>query len=83
MSTEWIILFGTSWCPRTAQARKILVDSGVQYTWCDIEEDPAGCVYVEKVNKGNRSVPTILFPDGSILVEPSNEELEKKLRAMK
>jgi mycoredoxin len=34
---------------------------------------------VVKINKGNRSVPTIVFPDGSVLVEPSNAELEKKL----
>jgi mycoredoxin len=56
---------------------------GAPFTWCDIEQDPVGCAYVEQVNRGNRSVPTILFPDGSVLVEPSNTELEKKVRQMR
>jgi glutaredoxin len=45
----------------------------------DIDADPAGRKYVESVNRGFRSVPTIVFPDGSILVEPSNMELSRKL----
>jgi mycoredoxin len=49
------------------------------YTWIDIEQDATAADYVVKVNQGNRSVPTIIFPDGSILVEPSNSELENKL----
>jgi glutaredoxin len=45
----------------------------------DIDQDPEGREYVMKVNDGSRSVPTIVFPDGSILVEPSNAELAEKL----
>lgn len=41
--------------------------------------DPAAMAYVEKVNNGMRSIPTIVFPDGSILVEPTNAELARKL----
>ena len=78
-----IILYGTSWCPQTARAKRFLTACGAQFVWCDIEEDKAGCAYVESVNKGNRSVPTILFPDGSILVEPGEAELQKKVREMK
>ncbi len=83
MADSVIILYGTSWCPQTARARKYLVECGAEFTWCDIEKDPEGCAYVEKVNRGNRSVPTILFPDGSVLVEPSNAELETKVKKMK
>ena len=54
---------------------------GADFVWCDIEEDKVGCAYVESVNRGNRSVPTILFPDGTVMVEPSEAELEKKVRA--
>ena len=78
MSGTSIIVYGTSWCPQTARAKRVLTKCGTQFTWCDIEEDAAGCAYVERINRGNRSVPTILFPDGSILVEPSDDELEKK-----
>ncbi len=83
MAETAIILYGTSWCPMTARAKRYLVECGAEFTWCDIEEDPVGCAYVEKVNRGNRSVPTILFPDGSILVEPSTDELDKKVKALK
>ncbi len=72
-------IYGTSWCPDTARARQCLSRRNIPFVWCDIEKDKEGCAFVEKVNGGNRSVPTIVFPDGSILVEPSNFELEKKL----
>ena len=62
MAETTIILYGTSWCPMTARAKRYLTECGAEFTWCDIEEDPVGCAYVEKVNQGNRSVPTILVP---------------------
>jgi len=52
----------------------------VLFDWINIDEDLAGREYVVKVNKGNRSVPTILFPDGEVLVEPSNTALLEKLK---
>jgi len=52
---------------------------GRTYIYVDIETDPFAAAYVMHVNRGNRSVPTILFPDGSLLVEPSNVELQAKL----
>jgi thioredoxin reductase (NADPH) len=45
----------------------------------DIQEDKEAQAYVESVNNGNRSVPTIVFPDGDIFVEPSNAQLAEKL----
>ena len=75
---EQICVYGTDWCPDTARARKRLSKLGIKYIWYDIDRDKDVCAFVEQVNNGNRSVPTILFPDGSILVEPSDPELEKK-----
>ncbi len=83
MAEQVIILYGTSWCPQTARVKRYLVECGARFRWCDIEEDAEGCAYVEKINGGNRSVPTILFPDGSVLVEPSSAELEKKVKTSK
>jgi mycoredoxin len=83
MSETSIILYGTTWCPQTARAKTVLTACGAQFVWCDIEQDKAGCAYVESVNRGKRSVPTILFPDGSVLVEPGEAQLEQKVRAMK
>jgi mycoredoxin len=47
--------------------------------WYDIDHDNEARAFVEKTNQGQRRVPTIVFPDGSILVEPSDSELEKQL----
>lgn len=74
-----ILLYGTSWCGDTRRARRVLDENHIQYRWIDIDLDPEARRYVEEVNHGNRSVPTILFPDGSTLVEPSTDQLSRKL----
>lgn len=74
-----IILYGTTWCYETFRAKKFLDKNHFAYRWVDIDTNPEGRKYVEEVNNGMRSVPTIVFPDGSILVEPSDEELAVKL----
>jgi mycoredoxin len=76
---EQIKVYGTKWCPDCTRAKRILDQHKAGYTCIDIEQDAKAADYVVKVNHGNRSVPTIIFPDGSILVEPSNSELENKL----
>lgn len=78
-ATPEIVLYGTSWCPDCRRAQRVLELNGVTYKYVNIEHDEAAAEYVIEVNRGNRSVPTIVFPDGSILVEPSNLELQKKL----
>jgi len=61
------------------RARRIFDELEIPYQWIDIDKDPEARSYVEEVNHGFRSVPTIIFPDGSMLVEPSNEILREKL----
>ena len=79
MTSEQIIMYGTTWCPDCTRSKRWLESHKIPYTWCDIEKDTAAREYVVKANHGRRSVPTILFPDGSILVEPSDVELEEKI----
>lgn len=74
-----IIMYGTTWCYETRRARSTFEKNNIPYTWIDIDEDLEARKYVESVNRGYRSVPTIVFPDGSILVEPSVMELNRKL----
>ena len=76
---EQIKVYGTTWCPDCSRAKQVLDRHQIAYTWINIEDDPAAADVVVKINKGNRSVPTLVFPDGSVLVEPGNKELEKKL----
>jgi len=71
--------YGTSWCPSSRRAKKLLIEKGIDFDWINIDEDPAGREFVLQVNNGYRSVPTIIFPDGEMLVEPSNTELLNKL----
>ena len=79
MKEEQIRVYGTTWCPDCVRAKQVLEKHKVPFVWIDINQDADARVYVEKINHGNRSVPTIVFPDGSTLVEPSNKQLEVKL----
>jgi len=74
-----IIVYGTTWCPDCKRSKQFLGEQRIHYDWVDIEKDAQAMAYVEEVNKGERIIPTIVFPDGSILVEPSNAELAEKL----
>ena len=76
---EAITVYGTPWCPDCKRAKQFLGEQRIQYHWVDIEQDAQAMTYVEEVNQGKRIVPTILFPDGSTLVEPSNADLAEKL----
>jgi mycoredoxin len=74
-----IIMYGTNWCGETRRARAVFDKNQIHYKWIDIDSDIQARSYVENVNHGYRSVPTIVFPDGDILVEPSENELLQKL----
>ncbi len=74
-----IVVYGTNWCGDSRRARRFLDEHHIPYRWIDIDTDVAARKFVEETNHGFRSVPTIVFPDGSILVEPSNTELARKL----
>lgn len=75
-----ILFFSTPWCGDCRRSRRLFSALGVPFTDIDIEEDSAATAFVMRLNRGMRSVPTILFPDGSVLVEPSGSELEAKLK---
>lgn len=74
-----IIIYSTVWCPDCKNAKKFFGEQRIPYKNVDIEADAEGMAFVEEINNGMRIIPTILFPDGSLLVEPSNAELAEKL----
>ena len=78
-SSGTIIVYGTTWCPDCRGAKQFLGDHLIQYVWVDIEQDAEAMAEVERLNHGNRSVPTIVFPDGGVLVEPNGDQLAQKL----
>lgn len=74
-----LILYGTPWCPDCRRSKQFLGEHRVPYEYIDIDQDPAAQAVVMRINGGNRSVPTIVFPDGTSLTEPSSEALAQKL----
>jgi len=74
-----IKVYGSQWCGDTLRALRILDKRNIAYEWIDIDRDKSGEKIVKNLNNGYRSVPTIVFPDESILVEPSNQQLNEML----
>ena len=72
-------VLGTSWCSDCTRSRAFLDAHRITYEWTDIDLDERAAKEVESWHHGKRVVPTILFEDGSMMSEPSDEELAAKL----
>ena len=79
MSEANITVYGTPWCLDCRQSQQFWGEQRIPYNWVDVDQDPDALKYVQQVNIGKQIIPTIVFEDGSILVEPSNAELARKL----
>jgi mycoredoxin len=79
MPNSIIIVYGTNWCGDCLRARRVLEKRNVPFNWINIDHDREAEKFVLEHNSGMRSVPTIIFPDGSIMVEPKFSELVAKL----
>jgi len=77
MSKEKIVMFGAMWCPDTLRAISVLNQHHIEFEFRDIDSNPENTKFVEDTNNGLRIIPTIVFPDGTILTEPSNSEIER------
>jgi len=77
-----LFVYGTFWCGDCLRAKRFFDRHHIEYEWINIDKNKEGERYVLEVNHGKRIVPTILFPDGYILVEPSNTQLEEKFDAI-
>ncbi len=73
-----IIMYGTTWCGDTKRAKKIFEEHHIDFEWINIDKDSEASKRVQELNNGFKSVPTIIFPDGSILVEPDKDTLKNK-----
>lgn len=78
-----ITMYGTPWCGDTIRAKRVFEEYNVEYDWININKDPNGEKTVKEINNGFKSVPTIIFPDQSILVEPDKQTLVDKLKSLK
>lgn len=77
-SYEKITMFGAGWCSDCRRSKALLDSTGVDYDYIDLVEHEEEAATAESIS-GRKSIPVIVFPDGSFLVEPSNEELSAKL----
>jgi mycoredoxin len=72
-------MYTTQWCAFCKRLKAQLARDGIEMTEVDIERDPAAAEYVMSVNGGNQTVPTVVFPDGSVMVNPSAIQVKKRL----
>jgi len=74
-----IVMYTTRYCSDCLRAKKFFEENNIPYENIGLEGNPEATEFVMNINNGFQSVPTIIFPDGSILVEPSWGELKRKI----
>ena len=79
---EQIKMYTTGWCPDCWRAKSVMQSRGVEFEEIDVESDEDAKELVQRLNNGFMSVPTIVFPDGDVMTEPSTTALMAKLSAL-
>lgn len=77
-----LTMYTTTWCGFCRNLKSQLGRVGIEMTEVDIEKDEAAAEYVMSVNGGNQTVPTVLFPDGSVMVNPSAAQVQARLATL-
>jgi mycoredoxin len=72
-------MYTTPWCGYCIRLKSMLAREGIPFAEVDIEQDPLAADVVARVNGGNRTVPTVVFPDGEAMTNPSLARLTAKL----
>jgi mycoredoxin len=78
-----IIMYSTVWCGYCQRLKSHMIREGVPFTEVDISEDEAAAEFVESVNAGNQTVPTLRFSDGTTMTNPPFREVEAKLASLR
>ena len=76
-----LTMYTTSWCGYCSRLKHLLQREGIEYAEVNIEQEPGAAELVMRVNGGNRTVPTLVFPDGTALTNPSVAEVKAQLAA--
>lgn len=77
-----VTMYSTPWCGYCQRLKAQMGREGIEYVEVDIEQDPAAAAFVESVNGGNQTVPTLLYSDGSAETNPSIGQVKAKLEAL-
>jgi mycoredoxin len=79
LSMSKITMYTTAWCGYCVRLKSQLTRAGIAYDEVDIEAEPTAADVVTKINAGNRTVPTVVFPDGSAATNPSLATVQERL----
>jgi mycoredoxin len=80
--TQPLTMYTTTWCAFCKRLKRQLAADGIEIAEVDIEQDPAAADYVMSVNGGFQTVPTVVFPDGSALTNPSAAAVKERLHQL-
>ncbi|HET6770183.1 MAG TPA: glutaredoxin family protein [Actinomycetota bacterium] len=75
---DGIVIYGADWCGDCRRAKRVFERLRVDYRWIDVEHDAEKAEEARRIG-GSRRIPVIILPDQTILVEPTDAELEQKL----
>jgi mycoredoxin len=79
MSTPVLTMYSTTWCGPCKRLKSDLEKSGIPFIQIDIESDEAAASLIESINNGNRTVPTLVFADGTSMTNPSVTRVKEHL----
>jgi mycoredoxin len=74
-----VTIYSTQWCAFCRRLKRQLGRDGIEVVEVDIERDPEAANYVISVNGGNMTVPTVVFPDGTVITNPSAAQVKERL----
>lgn len=78
-SVTELTIYTTSWCPFSLRLLSDLNRAGIEFTDVDVDEDAEAAELVKKINHGNRTVPTVVFADGTSMTNPPVSKVAAKL----
>ncbi|MFB9413408.1 MULTISPECIES: mycoredoxin [Dactylosporangium] len=77
-----LTMYSTTWCGYCHRLKTQMDREGIQYQVVDIEQNPEAAKFVETVNGGNQTVPTLRFDDGTAMTNPSIVQVKKHLETV-
>ena len=74
-----IVVYGANWCGDCRRAKRLLEARGADYEWVDVEFQAGAAQEASRLARGKKRIPVIILPDGDVLVEPTDPELDAAL----
>lgn len=75
-------MYGADWCGDCRRSKRLFEELDIQVNHIDVESEPTAAAKVQEINGGAKSIPVIVFSDGTHLTEPSDNDLKSKLTSL-